>query len=180
MARGHSRRAAETLALGPYLAAIPVVILIFIFSQAVNQQYHSWRGRTLVDQLFAMTSGVALAAMLILAGMSLYRGFQYARLTLVYTVLISWLLLTIERYILRQWETRLRRRRIGAERVLMVGTGTGSQWIQRMTMFPQYGYQVFGVVDSVRARQLIRPGASRPTHGRPAAHQGTPDRPGLP
>src|ERR1700716_1964596 len=32
------------LAFGPYVAAIPVVIAIFLFSLAVNQQYRSWRG----------------------------------------------------------------------------------------------------------------------------------------
>ena len=138
----------QPLAFGPYLGAIPVVIAIYLFALAVNQQYRSWRGRTLVDQLFAMGSGIALAAMLMLAGMSLYRGFEYARLTLVYTVIIAGVLMTVERYLLRQYETRLRRRGIGTERVLMVGTGTGSQLlIQRMAMFPQYGYHVSGVLD---------------------------------
>jgi exopolysaccharide biosynthesis polyprenyl glycosylphosphotransferase len=138
----------EPLAFGPYVAAIPAVIAIFLFSLAVNQQYRSWRGRTLVDQLFAMGSGVALAAMLMLAGMSLYRGFEYGRLTFVYTVIVAAVLMTVERYLLRQYETRLRRRGIGTERVLMVGTGTGSQLlIQRMAMFPQYGYHVSGVLD---------------------------------
>jgi len=56
--------------------------------------------------------------------------------------------MTIERYLLRQYETRLRRRGIGTERVLMVGTGTGSELlIHRMAMFPQYGYHVGGVLD---------------------------------
>ncbi len=138
----------EPLAFGPYLAAIPVVVAIFLFALAVNQQYRSWRGLTLVDQLFAMGSGIALAALLLLAGMSLYRGFEYGRLTFVYTIIIAGVLMTIERYVLRQYETRLRRRGIGTERVLMVGTGTGSQLlIQRMAMFPQYGYQVTGVLD---------------------------------
>jgi exopolysaccharide biosynthesis polyprenyl glycosylphosphotransferase len=138
----------EPLAFGPYLAAVPVVVVIYLFALAVNQQYRSWRGRTLVDQLFAMGSGSALAAMLILASMSLYRGFEYARLTLVYTVVIAGVLMTLERYVLREYETRLRRRGIGTERVLMVGTGTGSQLlIQRMAMFPQYGFQVSGVLD---------------------------------
>src|SRR5256712_10394158 len=138
----------EPLAFGPYLGAVPVVIAIYLFALAVNQQYRSWRGRTLVDQLFTMGSGSALAAMLTLAGMSLYRGFEYARLTLAYTVIIAFVLMTVERYFLRQYVTRLRRRGIGTERVLMVGTGTGSQLlIQRMAMFPQYGYHVAGVLD---------------------------------
>ena len=138
----------EPLAFGPYMAAIPFVAAMFLFALAVNQQYRSWRGRTLVDQLFAMGSGLALAGMLMLAGMSLYRGFEYSRLTFVYTVVIAGLLMTVERYFLRQYETRLRRRGVGTERVLMVGTGTGSQLlIQRMAMFPQYGYQVSGVLD---------------------------------
>src|SRR5438132_4442088 len=138
----------EPLAFGPYVAAIPVVIAIYLFALSINQQYRSWRGRTLVDQLFAMASGSALAAMLMLAGMSLYRGFEYARLTFVYTVVIAGVLMTVERYLLRQYETRLRRRGIGTEHVLMVVTVTGSQLlIQRMAMFPQYGYQVSGVLD---------------------------------
>src|ERR1700716_1281254 len=138
----------EPLAFGPYLAAVPFVIAIYLFALAVNQQYRSWRGRTLVDQLFALGGGTVLAAMLMLAGMSLYRGFEYARLTLVYTAVISFVLMTVERYLLREYETRLRRRGIGTERGLMVGTGTGSELlIQRMGMFPQYGYHVSGVLD---------------------------------
>jgi exopolysaccharide biosynthesis polyprenyl glycosylphosphotransferase len=66
----------------------------------------------------------------------------------VYTLILSAVLMTGERYLLRQFETRLRRRGIGTERVLMVGTGTGSQLlIQRMSMFPQYGYLVVAVLD---------------------------------
>src|ERR1700693_6126540 len=48
----------EPLAFPPYLAAVPVVIAIYLFALAINQQYRSWRGRTLVDQLFAMGSEI--------------------------------------------------------------------------------------------------------------------------
>ena len=133
---------------GLYLAAIPVVVGLFIVALAMNQQYRSWRGRSLMEQLFAMTSGVALAGMLTLAALSLLRGSQYSRLIFDYLIVIASILMTMERYVLRQVETRLRRQGIGAERVLMVGTGAGSELlIRRMSMFPQYGYHICGVVD---------------------------------
>src|SRR5437660_717328 len=48
----------------------------------------------------------------------------------------------------REYETRLRRRGVGTERVLMVGTGSTSELlIRRMNMFPQYGYLCCGVAD---------------------------------
>jgi exopolysaccharide biosynthesis polyprenyl glycosylphosphotransferase len=139
----------QELAFGPYLAAVPVVIAIFAISLAVNRQYRSWRGRTLVDQLLSLYSGIALAAVLMLAAISITNtGLAYSRLTLVYSVVLSGILMTLERYVLRQYETRLRRQGIGTEHVLMVGTGTGSQLlIQRMTMFPQYGFHVAAVLD---------------------------------
>jgi exopolysaccharide biosynthesis polyprenyl glycosylphosphotransferase len=138
----------EPFRLDLYLLAIPVVVVLFSFSLAINQQYRSWRGRTLMDQLFAMTGGIALAGLLTLAVMTLIRGFPYSRLAFVYFLILGTVLLTLERYALRQVETRLRRRGIGTERVLMVGTGTGSELlINRMSMFPQYGYHVAGVVD---------------------------------
>src|SRR5258708_4083804 len=139
----------ELLAFGPYLVAIPFVIALFWFALALNHQYHSWRGRTLAAILLDLYSGVGLAAVLMLAVISLANlGVYFSRLTITYTILLSAVLMTAERYVLRQYETSLRRKGIGTERVLVVGSGVGSEvLIQRMNMFPQYGYQVIGVAD---------------------------------
>src|SRR5437899_799079 len=141
------------LPLGPYLAAIPFVVLIYVAALTANHQYQSWRGRTLVDLLLQLYSGIGLAAILILAVISITNlGSHYSRLTITYAIVLSAVLMTVERYFLRQYETRLRRQGIGTERVLMVGTGAGSEMlIQRMNMFPQYGFQVIGVADDDRA-----------------------------
>jgi exopolysaccharide biosynthesis polyprenyl glycosylphosphotransferase len=139
--------ATQALPFGPYLAAIPIVVVLYLFSLTATGQYRSWRGRTLVDQLFALYSGVGLAAVLMFAAIEAANlGQSYSRLTLLPAVLISAVLMTGERYLLRQYETRLRRQGIGTERVLMVGSGGGSEMlIRRMSMFPQYGFHVVGV-----------------------------------
>ncbi|HET9781672.1 MAG TPA: undecaprenyl-phosphate glucose phosphotransferase [Candidatus Dormibacteraeota bacterium] len=137
---------------GPYVAALPVVALMYLFSLAINGQYASWRGRTLLDLLLGLYSGIGLAGILLLAAISIANlGFFYSRLTITYAVLLTAVLMTAERYVLRQYETRLRRHGIGVERVLMVGTGPGSDTLlRRMTMFPQYGYRICGVLDDDR------------------------------
>jgi exopolysaccharide biosynthesis polyprenyl glycosylphosphotransferase len=146
------RAAGAALPLGPYLAAIPAVIAIYLFSLAINHQYQSWRGRTLMDLVLGLYSGVGLAAVLILAAIALFNvGVDYSRLTVTYSVVLTAALMTVERYLLRQYETRLRRRGIGTEKVLLVGTGPGSEMlVSRMSMFPQYGFQVRGVLDDER------------------------------
>ena len=141
------------LPIRPYLVALPFVVFFFVVALSANHQYQSWRGRTLVDLLLQLYSGIGLAAIMMLAVISLANlGIYYSRLTITYTIVISLVLMTLERYVLRQYETRLRRQGIGTERVLMVGTAAGSEMlIQRMNMFPQYGFQVVGVVDDERA-----------------------------
>jgi exopolysaccharide biosynthesis polyprenyl glycosylphosphotransferase len=137
----------QVLPFGPYLAAVPVVIVFYLFALAVQRQYSSWRGTTLAEQLLSLYSGIGLAAILILAAIELGNlGQRYSRLTFIQAVLLTAVLMTAERYLLRQYETRLRRRGVGTERVLMVGTGPGSELlIRRMVMFPQYGFHVIGV-----------------------------------
>ena len=139
--------ATQSLPFLPYAAAIPVVVLIYLASLAITNQYRSWRGRTLLDQLFAVYQGIGLAAVLMLAAIELGNlGQSYSRLTILPAVILAAVLMTGERYVLRQVETRMRRRGIGTERVLMVGTGAGSELlIRRMSMFPQYGFHVVGV-----------------------------------
>jgi exopolysaccharide biosynthesis polyprenyl glycosylphosphotransferase len=140
------------LPFGPYVPALPVAVAIYTFALFVNRQYRSWRGRTLVDQLLSLYSGIGVAAILILAAISLTNtGLLYSRLTITYTVLLTAVAMTLERFVLREYETRLRRRGVGTERVLMVGTGSTSELlIRRMNMFPQYGYLCCGVADDQR------------------------------
>ena len=147
--------AIQSLPFGPYAAAIPVAIVIYLFALGITNQYRSWRGRTLVDQLFALYQGIGLAAVLMLAAIEVGNlGQSYSRLTILPGVILAAVLMTGERYLLRQYETRLRRRGIGTERVLMVGTGEGSELlIRRMNMFPQYGFHVVGVATDERSTE---------------------------
>jgi Undecaprenyl-phosphate glucose phosphotransferase len=151
-------KADQSLPFGPYVAAIPVVVVLYLFSLALNHQYTSWRGRTLADQLLSLYSGIGVAAVLMLAAIELANlGQSYSRLTFIPAVLFVAVVMTAERYLLRQYETRLRRQGIGTERVLMVGTSSGSDMvIRRMNMFPQYGFHVVGVVsDDVPATDVF-------------------------
>jgi exopolysaccharide biosynthesis polyprenyl glycosylphosphotransferase len=147
------RTAGAALPFGPYIPAVPVAIVITLFALMVQRQYRSWRGRTLMDLLLGLYSGIGLAAVLVLAAISIGDlGVSYSRLTITYAVVIAAVLMTVERYFLRQYETRLRRHGIGTERVLLVGTGPGSEMlVRRMAMFPQYGFQVKGVLDDQRS-----------------------------
>jgi exopolysaccharide biosynthesis polyprenyl glycosylphosphotransferase len=143
--------AARDLRPAPYLAAVPVAMLIYGLALFFSRQYRSWRGQTLVDQLLSLYGGLGLATILILAMISLTQtGALYSRLTISYSVVLCAVLMSVERFVLREYETRLRRRGVGVERVLMVGTGRTSELlIRRMNMFPQYGYQCCGVADDL-------------------------------
>src|SRR5258708_33077627 len=75
-------KADQALPIGPYLAAIPVVVVVYLFSLAVNHQYTSWRGRTLADQLLSLYSGIGVAAIVMVAAIEAgNRGQSYSRLT---------------------------------------------------------------------------------------------------
>jgi exopolysaccharide biosynthesis polyprenyl glycosylphosphotransferase len=138
----------EPPAFGPYLAAVPVLVLIVLTTFTFSGVYRIRRGRPFLDELFALIGAAVLSGLVAAAVMSLYRGFLYSRLVLIYTILAAVVLMAAARLLLQQVTRAQQRRGIGAERVLVVGTGTGSELlIHRMTMFPQYGYRVCGVLD---------------------------------
>lgn len=138
----------EPPAFGAYLLALPAVVLIFVVTFAFSGVYRIRRGRPILDELFSIIGASVFAGLLSLALMSLYRGFSYSRLVLVYTVLASLVVITLNRIVLRQVISAQQRQGVGTDRVLVVGTGTGSELLlHRMTMFPQYGYTVCGVLD---------------------------------
>jgi exopolysaccharide biosynthesis polyprenyl glycosylphosphotransferase len=138
----------EPPAFGYYLAAAPFVALIFVVTFAFSGVYRIRRGRPLLDEMFAIIGAAAMAGLITLALMSIYRGFSYSRLVLGYSVVIALALILVGRILLRRLVAMQQRRGVGTDRVLIVGTGAGSELLlQRMTMFPEYGYTVCGVLD---------------------------------
>jgi exopolysaccharide biosynthesis polyprenyl glycosylphosphotransferase len=134
---------------GPYFDRIPLVLVLSGCALALNGQYRSWRGSRLVEQLFRLSSGIGLAMLLILALGALTHTIDgYSRYAMTYAAILSAVAMASERVLLRGLETRLRRRGIGTERVLLVGASEAAEvLIGRLAMFPELGYTVCGVVD---------------------------------
>jgi exopolysaccharide biosynthesis polyprenyl glycosylphosphotransferase len=138
----------EVPQFGPYLGAIPVLIAAILASLAVNRAYNQTRGRSFVDEAYGLIGGVSVGSILLLAAMSLYRAFSYSRLMVVYFAVATAVLLVVCRLGMRVALSQLRRRGLGTTRALVVGSGPGAEiLIHRLEMFPEYGYELIGVID---------------------------------
>ena len=68
--------------------------------------------------------------------------------SVVYLSALTAVLLMVVRGISRLTLAQMRRRGLGTTRALVVGTGAGADaLINRLEMFPEYGYELVGVVD---------------------------------
>jgi len=133
-----------------YLAAIPVLVVVMVVTLALNRGYVQARGRAFLDEAYGLMGGIAMGAVLLLAIMGLYRGFSYSRLMVAYVAISGAFLLLIYRAMMRVALAQLRRRGMGTTRALVVGSGSGAEaLIHRLEMFPQYGYELVGVVDEL-------------------------------
>ena len=133
-----------------YLAAIPVVVGVMIATLLLNRGYVQARGRAFLDEAYGLVGGIAMGSVLLLAIMGLYRAFSYSRLMVVYVALAGGVAMLVFRSLMRVALAQLRRRGLGTTRALVVGSGSGAEaLIHRLEMFPEYGYELVGVVDEV-------------------------------
>src|SRR5207237_7822906 len=76
-------------------------------------------------------------------------AFTYSRPTLGYLAGLATVLVLVCRYVLRVMRTRRWERGEGVDRVVVVGSGVAADLVlQRIRMFPDYGYQVVGLVSN--------------------------------
>jgi exopolysaccharide biosynthesis polyprenyl glycosylphosphotransferase len=132
-----------------YVPATPLVGLVLVGVFAAMGAYRHRRGVQFVDEFFATMTALAVVAVVLLAGIGLYRPqhFEFSRLVFVYWVVVAAVLLTATRYLLRRLQAARRARGIGADRALVVGWGAAADLlVQRMRMFPDYGYRPVGIL----------------------------------
>lgn len=132
-----------------YVAAAPVLIVVVIAVFAFMNAYRIQRGVQFIDELFTALRAMAVAVVVVFALIGLYRdsAFTYSRLTLVYWAVLSTILILLGRYGLRRLRARRWQAGAGMDRVIVVGAGTAADLVlQRIRMFPDYGYRVVGLV----------------------------------
>lgn len=117
---------------------------------ALNRAYTRPRGRAYLDEAYGIIGGSFIGAVVLLALMSVYRGsngFPYSRLVLVYFAIAMAVLAIAFHGVMRLVLAQLRRRGLGVTRAVVVGSGGGADaLIHRLEMFPEYGYELIGVV----------------------------------
>jgi exopolysaccharide biosynthesis polyprenyl glycosylphosphotransferase len=141
--------------VGHYVWAAPVVGLTVVLVFWLTGVYRLRRGIQFIDEVFKVTGGLAVALLVVLAMEGVYRQipfvldttFTYSRLTAVYWTGAAVLVISLGRYLLRRYEAAQRAVGNGADRALVVGWGASADLlVQRLRMFPDYGYKVVGVL----------------------------------
>ena len=129
-------------------ALLTAVVVVGVF--ALMRVYRYRRGTEFIDELFSVIGASAVSGLVLLALIGAYREARfnsYSRLTLAYWMVVATVLIALSRYVIRRYQARQRSRGRGADRALVVGSGAAAALvIQRMRMFPDYGYQLVGVV----------------------------------
>ena len=134
---------------GRYLEAAPALAVILVVTFFAMGAYRRRRGVQFVDEFFSLMGALAVAAVVVLAAIGLYRtpAFEFSRLVFVDWVVACAVGLSVERYLVRRVQAARRARGIGADRTLVVGWGAAADLlVQRVRMFPDYGYRVVGIL----------------------------------
>ena len=132
---------------GPYLALFPIIALVWpvVFYFRGLLQGRPIRSR--VEEAFAVTVAVALATLVLNAGLAFYRDFTYSRLTLVLFAVLDVVVVVVARagfwsVMARVWSSRRR------ERALIAGAGElGRMVAEKLQLHRELGLDVVGFLD---------------------------------
>jgi Undecaprenyl-phosphate glucose phosphotransferase len=165
----------RTTEIGPFsdflvLAGIQMVATLVVFF--FYKFYHRRHAALLMDEVYRLFGGVTVATLITIAFVSfvLRDTLQIQRLMLVLAWAVGLVTLTLGRIIYGRVQRVLQRRGIGAERVLIVGTGeVGRMILQKIQHTPGLGYRVVGFADASygQAEGAAAPGGPAQVMGLP-------------
>jgi len=130
-----------------YIPLIAAVTLAFFLVGRVSRMYDSVLRRPLVDEAWNIVQYLSLTMMLLFGMVFLTRGLAYSRGLFIMAWALTAALLVADRVLGRVALTLLRRRGIGVERVLVVGSGRLAQAVMYfLTTEPGISYRLVGFV----------------------------------
>jgi exopolysaccharide biosynthesis polyprenyl glycosylphosphotransferase len=125
---------------------VAAIILVFFFYRL----YHRQRATSHIDEFYAIFGAASVGTIVAIAFISLAfkNELDYPRLMMVYTWVLTILLVSLGRVIHARFQWSLQARGFNEERLLIVGAGeVGRMILQKIRQSPGLGYDVVGFVD---------------------------------
>ena len=144
---------ATAVPFAAYSSLIIVMVVSIIAVLFFNGQYYLPRAPSRIDQFYRVFAGVSLGTIITIAAATLFfKGnsiiVDFPRVMMAYAWVFSIIYLVFGRAIHQGVRSRLRRRGIGEDRLLLIGTGEVAQIIvKRIQWSPNLGYDIVGIVD---------------------------------
>jgi exopolysaccharide biosynthesis polyprenyl glycosylphosphotransferase len=140
-----------------YLRLIPVVAILWPTVFYFQGLYHRRRILSRADEVTRVVVAVLLAAVLLTAGLTFYRGFSYSRLFLAVFAGVDAALVSASRVAIRAALGRIRRSGGNLQQVLVAGAGDlGREVVERLREHRELGFQVVGFLDDDPGKQQRR------------------------
>ena len=121
------------------------IVIVFFFARL----YHQSRSQSTLDEVTRIIGAGSIGVVLTVAFTTLlFPGTDYSRWIIVLTWILTLLLVSLERITLASFGAFLHRRRIGVERLLIVGAGDSGRVVaDRVLRSPELGYELVGFVE---------------------------------
>lgn len=149
-------------AISEYLRLMPVTALLWPAVFYFQGLYQRRRIRSRADEAIRVAMAVLLATILLAAGLSFYRSFEFSRLFLAVFAIVDVVLVTLARWIIAAVLGAIRRSGGNLHKVLVIGAGDlGRQVVERLQAHNEYGFSVVGFLDDDPGKQ------QRHIHGSP-------------
>jgi exopolysaccharide biosynthesis polyprenyl glycosylphosphotransferase len=136
----------------PYGVFVPIsltltALLLGIYK--LNGVYDQPRGASWFDEIYRLLTGTATGIIvMVFVIVFLFRPLFYSRLIFFYGGVLITIFLSISRLAKRLLRTRLRKKGLGVDRLLIVGVGEVGRTVMRHVVAqPSLGYHVIGFVD---------------------------------
>ncbi len=134
----------------PYTVFVPVALvltLMLLVMFVLEGVYRQRRGRSWLDEVYAVFSGTATGIVIMMA-VTYVIQFYYSRFIFLMVGAVVVVLLSLERGLLRLARAELRKQGLGIRRVVIVGAGeVGRSVMRSIVAQPGLGYRVSGFVD---------------------------------
>lgn len=122
--------------------------LVLIAALAIEGAWRPRRGASWLDEVYTIANGTTTAMVVVLVLIFGIRPLAFSRLLLLYVSVLTVAFLGVGRLVKRSIETYRRRRGIGVDRTLIVGSGEVARTVMRtLVARPDLGYDLVGFVN---------------------------------